>query len=95
MFMMHDPPHPGELIKEDYLEPLGLSITEASKKLCITRKTLSLLINGKQGISVEMAWKLSKAFNTTPQFWLNLQNQYDLFHSQGKTNLDDVQVLYG
>ena len=91
---MHNPPHPGILLKEDYLEPLGLSITEASKKLCITRKTLSLLVNSKQRISVEMAWKLSKAFNTTPQFWLNLQNQYDLFHSQAKTNLDNVQVLY-
>ena len=69
--------HPGEVLRELYLDGLGLSITEAAKGLGVSRKALSELVNGKAGISPLMAMRLSIAFpNTSPQFWLNLQNQY-------------------
>jgi len=76
---MHNPPHPGEVIREFCLEPLGLSITEAAKGLGVTRKTLSAILNGRAGISPEMALRLSMAFDTSPESWLNQQSQYDLW----------------
>lgn len=76
---MHNPPHPGEIIRELCLEPLGLSVTEAAEGLGISRKTLSAILNGRAGISPEMALRLSKAFETTPESWLNQQMQYDLW----------------
>ncbi len=75
---MYDPPHPGEILKEDYLVPLELSITETASALGVTRQALSALINGRGGVSPEMAIRLSKAFNTSPQLWLNLQQLFDL-----------------
>ncbi len=75
---MYDPPHPGEIIKKLCLEPLGLSVTEAAKALGVSRKTLSSILNGHTGISPEMAIRLSIAFDTTPESWLNQQVQYDL-----------------
>ena len=71
------PTHPGYILREMYLEPLGLSQTEAAANLGVTRKTFSMLLNGHQGISAEMALRLGKAFNTTPELWLNLQRNYD------------------
>ena len=79
---MYNPAHPGEILKELYLEPLGLSITAAAKGLGITRKSLSEVINGHYGISVEMSMRLSKAFNTSPESWLNMQQQYDLWKNR-------------
>ncbi len=76
---MYNPPHPGKILRELYLEPLELTITETAKGLGITRKTLSSLLNERAGISVEMALKLAYAFNTTPESWLTLQEQYDLW----------------
>ena len=75
---MYDPPHPGEMIKELCLEPLGLSVSEAAKTLGVSRKTLSSIVNGHTGISPEMAIRLSIAFDTIPESWLNQQVQYDL-----------------
>ena len=75
---MKNPPHPGEIIRDLCLEPLGLSVTEAAKGLGVTRKTLSLLLNGHAGISPEMAVRLSQAFGRSPESWLELQAQYDL-----------------
>ena len=75
---MKNSPHPGEIIRDLYVEPLGLSITEAAAGLGVTRKTLSLLVNGYAGISSEMAARLSKVFGRTPEAWLQLQMQYDL-----------------
>ena len=92
---MHNPAHPGEILKEDCIEPLGLSITEAAKGLGISRKTLSELVNGKAGVSPTMAMRLSIAFpNTSPQFWLNLQNQYDLWKERDNPALVSVQVIH-
>lgn len=75
---MKNPPHPGEIIRDLYLEPLGLTVTEAAAGFGLTRQTFSLLVNGRARISPEMAARLSKAFGRTPEAWLRLQMQYDL-----------------
>lgn len=72
------PPHPGEYLLEDCIKPLGLSISEVARGLGVTRNTLSRLINGKNGVSPDMAVRLSMAFGSTPEMWLRLQNAYDL-----------------
>lgn len=82
---MHNPPHPGEVIRGLCLEPLELSVTEAAEGLGISRKTLSAILNGHAGISPEMALRLSIAFETSPESWLNQQSQYDLWVAK-KTN---------
>jgi addiction module HigA family antidote len=87
---MHNPPHPGEVIRELCLEPLGLSVTEAAKGLGVSRKTLSAILNGRAGISPEMALRLSIAFDTTPESWLSQQTQYDLW--QARKELKRLQV---
>jgi len=79
---MHNPPHPGEVIKELCLKPLNLTVTDAAKGLGVSRKTLSSIINGKAGISSEMAIRLSIAFNTSSESWVNQQSQYDLWHAE-------------
>ena len=76
---MHNPPHPGEIIRELCLKPLELSVTEAAEGLGVSRKTLSAILNGHAGISPEMALRLSMAFDTTAESWLNQQTQYDLW----------------
>jgi addiction module HigA family antidote len=81
---MHNPPHPGEIIWELCLKPLGLSVTAAARALGVSRKTLSQLLNGKSGISPEMAIRLSIAFNTTPESWLGQQMLYDLSKAMAK-----------
>ena len=82
---MHNPPHPGEIIRELCLEPLGLTVTAAARALGVSRKALSELLNGKAGISAEMAVRLSIAFRTTPESWLIQQAIYDLSQTVGKT----------
>jgi len=77
--MMHNPPHPGEIIRELCLKPLGISVSEAARALGVSRKALSELLNGHTGISPEMALRLSIAFDTTPESWLAQQTQYDLW----------------
>jgi addiction module HigA family antidote len=79
---MHNPPHPGEILKSLCLEPLGITVTQAAKVLGISRKTLSAILNGRAGISPEMAVRLSIAFNTSAESWLNQQVQYDLWHAE-------------
>ncbi len=80
------PTHPGQILKEDYLEPLNLTITELSRALGTSRKTLSKIINGRGSITPEMALKLSQAFDTSPEFWLNLQTTYDLWEATQKSS---------
>jgi addiction module HigA family antidote len=95
MKTMHDPPHPGEVLKELYLVPLGLTVTEAAKALGISRKNLSAILNGKAGISTDMALRLSQCFNTTPESWLNMQQQYNLWHTRkNKDFRGEITVLY-
>ena len=81
---MHNPPHPGEVLKTLCLEPLNLTVTEAARSLGVSRKTLSSILNGRAGISPEMAVRLSIAFDTSSESWLNLQLQYDLWHAEKK-----------
>jgi addiction module HigA family antidote len=76
---MFDPMHPGEVLKESYLDPLEITVTEAAQRLGVARKTLSALINKKSSVSVEMAFRLAKACKTTPDLWLNMQVNYDLW----------------
>ena len=76
------PTHPGEILKELYISPLGITITDTAAKLGVTRKTLSELLNVHSGVSAEMALRLSMAFNTTPDLWLNLQQSYDLWKAK-------------
>ncbi|AIL64501.1 putative HTH-type transcriptional regulator ybaQ [Rickettsiales bacterium Ac37b] len=91
---MFNPPHPGEILKEFYLEPLDLTITKSAEYLGITRKTLSSLINGNSGISPEMALRLSKAFaNSNPEYWLNLQQQYDLWKAKQHIDTTNIKIL--
>jgi addiction module HigA family antidote len=75
---MHNPPHPGEILREFCLDPLNLTVTQAADALGVSRKTLSSILNGHSGISAEMAIRLSIAFNTTAESWLLQQVQYDL-----------------
>ena len=82
--LMHDPPHPGAFIRRQCLEPLGLTVTEAAKGLAVSRNTLSLLLNGRLGISPEMAIRLSQAFGGSPESWLQQQMQYDLWQALTK-----------
>ena len=79
---MHNPPRPGKIIKALCLDPLGLSVTEAARGLGISRKTLSAILTGRAGISSEMAVRLSIAFNTSAESWMNQQTQYDLWHAE-------------
>ena len=79
---MKNPPHPGEVIRELCLDPLGLTVTAAAKGLGVSRKALSELLNGHSGISPEMAVRLSKAFGGSVESWLRQQMQYDLARVQ-------------
>jgi len=75
---MFDPAHPGELVRHDCIEPLGLSVTAAAKALGVSRKTLDNLVNGRAGVSPEMAVRLATAFGGSAQAWINMQSAYDL-----------------
>jgi len=90
---MHNPPHPGEVLRALCIEPLGLTVTEAAKALGVSRKTLSAILNGKSGISPEMAVRLSIAFNTSSESWLNQQTQYDLWQAEQRREKLHVKQL--
>lgn len=75
---MHSPAHPGQILEELYIKPHNLTITEVASALGVARKNLYAIIKGEYSVSVEMAFKLSKALNTTPEFWLQAQMNYDL-----------------
>lgn len=90
---MHNPPHPGEVLKTLCLEPLGLTVTEVARSLGVSRKTLSGILNGRAGISPEMAVRLSIAFNTSAESWLTQQLQYDLWYAERNRNRLRVEKL--
>jgi addiction module HigA family antidote len=90
---MHKPPHPGEIIKVLCLEPLGVSITQAADALGVSRKTLSAILNGRAGISPEMAVRLSIAFGTSSESWLTQQTQDDLWHAEQRRKRLKVSKL--
>ncbi len=90
---MHNPPHPGGIVKRQCLEPLGLTVTSAAKALGIPRQALSNLINGRTSCSAEMAARLSKAFGSSPETWLGMQMAYNVFQSQNLVSSVSVQAF--
>jgi antitoxin HigA-1 len=88
---MKYPPHPGSTVRHECLEPLGLTIVKAAKVLGVARQTLNNLVNGKGGISPEMAIRLSKAFGSTPDFWLRLQLNYDMAQIRAREHEIEVK----
>ena len=90
---MHNPPHPGEILRQLCLEPLGLTVTDAARSLGVSRKTLSSILNGRAGISAEMAVRLSIAFDTSAESWLTQQLQYDLWLAEKHKKLLRVSRL--
>ena len=90
---MRNPPHPVEIIKDFCVEPLGLTVTKAAESIGVTRKTFSMLLNGKSGISPEMALRLSKVFGRTPEGWLRLQLQYYLWKAKQNVDIDNLERI--
>ena len=86
---MRNPPHPGEIVRYECLEPLGLTVTRAAQGLGVTRQALSDLVNEKAGVSVEMSIRLSQAFGSTPETWLGMQTAYDLWQARVGTYQED------
>lgn len=84
--MERQPTHPGKIIREDYLIPLSLTVSELAANLGVSRKTLSKIINERGAVTPDMALRLSRAFETTPDFWLNLQKNFDLFLAEKSSN---------
>ena len=76
---MHNPAHPGEILRELYLKPLGVTVTQAAKALGVTRKHVSAIVNGRAPVTPDMALRLAAAFGTEPELWVNMQSQYDLW----------------
>ena len=91
---MKNPPHPGGIIRDLCLKPLGLTVTQAAQGLGVARKTLSLLLNGHAGLSPEMAVRLSQAFGRSPESWLQLQVQYDLAQVKRSAKEINIKPLY-
>ena len=91
---MYNPPHPGEFIKETYIKPLKVSLRMAALKLNVSPSTFSRLIKGKSDISPEMALRLSKVFGRSPESWMRMQTNYELWRARQKVNLDCVGVIY-
>lgn len=79
---MHNPPHPGKVLKELYLDGLGLKIIDTAKALDVSRQNLSMIVNGHVGISPDMALRLGKAFKTEPEMWINMQKNYDMWQAR-------------
>lgn len=90
---MHNPPHPGEFIREVYLEPFGLSARQLAVKLGVSPSTLSRVLKGTSGVSPEMALRLSKALGRSPESWLAMQDLYDLWVARDHVNLENVQAI--
>jgi len=90
---MHNPPHPGEFIAEVYLEPNDISGRELATQLGVSASTLSRILNASSGVSPEMALRLSKALGRSPESWLAMQSNYDLWHAKQRANLDDVRKV--
>jgi addiction module HigA family antidote len=87
------PVHPGEILKTLFMEPLGIGVKQMANDLDVTPKTVSAIVNGHQGISVEMALRLSKAFGTSSDVWINLQKDYELWKAREHVNLDNVRII--
>jgi addiction module HigA family antidote len=90
---MHDPPHPGEFIAEVYLDPNGISGRDLASKLGVSASTLNRVLTGKSGVSPEMALRLSKCLGRSPESWLAMQHNHDLWQAKKRVDLSDVEPL--
>ena len=92
---MHDPCHPGEIVKYECLEPLGLTITRAARGLGISRRKLSDLVHGKTGVTADMAIRLSLAFGSSAETWLGMQSAFDLWQARNQSESLEVEQFAG
>jgi len=90
---MHNPPHPGEFIREVYIAPHGISVRKVAANLGVSPSTLNRLLNGDSNVSPEMALRLSKALGRSPESWLAMQDQYDLWHAKKSVDLKAVKKI--
>ena len=90
---MHNPPHPGEFIRQVYLEPHELSVRSLAENLDVSASTITRIVNGQSGLSPEMALRLSKAIGRTPESWLAMQHNYDLWQAKRSADLSGVTVV--
>ncbi len=90
---MHNPPHPGEFIRETYILPYEISSRKVAENIKVSPSTFNRLLNGESNISPEMALRLSKALGRSPESWLAMQDQYDLWHAKKKVNLKEIKKL--
>jgi len=91
---MHNPPHPGEFIWDTYLEPHGVSVRSLAESLGVAASTVTRLVNGKSGVSPEMALRLSKAVGRSPESWLAMQHAHDLSGARANTDLSNVEQIH-
>lgn len=90
---MHNPPHPGEFIVDSYMEPFGLSCRRLAAKLDVAASTLNRVLKKQSGISPEMALRLSKALGRSPESWLVMQDNYDLWKARGRVKLQKIKKI--
>ncbi len=90
---MHNPPHPGEFIREVYLEPLGISYRTVAAKLRVAPSTFNRLVNGQSNLTSEMALRLAKTLGRSPESWLIMQNNYNLWQTRKTLDLEEVETL--
>jgi len=90
---MHNPPHPGEFIRDVYITPLDISVRKVAESLGVTASTLTRLLNGESNVSPEMALRLSKSLGRSPESWLAMQDQYDLWYARKSVDLKQVRKL--
>lgn len=91
---MFKPVHPGRILRDDYLDPLELTIGELANALGVSRQTVTAILNERSGISPEMSLRLAKAFDTTPDLWITMQRNYDLHAASEKFNSEKIKQLY-
>ena len=90
---MRNPPHPGEFIREVYLEPFGISVRQVADSLGVSGSTFNRLLNAESNVSPKMALRLSKTLGRSPESWLAMQDQYDLWHARQSIDLKSVRKL--
>ncbi|MGD8498178.1 MAG: HigA family addiction module antitoxin [Chromatiales bacterium] len=90
---MHNPPHPGEFIRATYIDPFGISIRSLAESLGVSPSTLTRVVSMRSGVSPEMALRLSKALGRSPESWLAMQHNYDLWRARKTTDLSDVHKV--
>jgi len=90
---MHNPPHPGEFIRATYIEPFDISIRSLAESLNVSPSTLARVVSTRSAVSPEMALRLSKALGRSPESWLAMQHNYDLWQAKRSADLSSVQKI--